>query len=143
MGNVKIKNLENPLLHPIDVAIGEKLRLIRLIANVTQTQLAEQTDLTFQQIQKYEKGLNRISGSRMWQICKVLGADISVLFEDLPPTTGDGMENKFKNIVTSQESAELLSYYYRIKSRTFARSVLNMLKEFPKIDYAAKNDEDM
>lgn len=67
--------------HHIDALVGANVRRFRLLHGMSQEQLAEQLGLTFQQVQKYEKGANRISASRLWQIAEVLGVEISAFFK--------------------------------------------------------------
>lgn len=64
----------------IDYAVGQNLKRIRIAQNMTQSELAEQVGVRFQQIQKYESSANRIAASRMVAICKALGIRVSVLF---------------------------------------------------------------
>jgi len=76
------------MAHPIDIHVGQRVRQARLLAGITQQQLAAETGVTFQQIQKYEKGLNRISASRLYQFAQVLKVNIEDFFagydEDAP-----------------------------------------------------------
>ncbi len=65
----------------IDAHIGRYLRKSRKRANLTQTELADALGITFQQVQKYERGANRISASRLWEICKVLGKTPNDFFQ--------------------------------------------------------------
>ena len=58
--------------NPVDVHVGNRIRLRRTILHITQQQMAEMLGLTFQQIQKYEKGMNRVGASRLWDISRVL-----------------------------------------------------------------------
>jgi transcriptional regulator with XRE-family HTH domain len=67
--------------HPIDRYVGQKVRVARLSKGLSQTRLGEAVGLTFQQIQKYEKGTNRISASRLYQFSEILGVDILYFFE--------------------------------------------------------------
>lgn len=69
--------------NPIDIHVGLRLRLRRQVMNLTQEQLAKLLGLTFQQVQKYEKGLNRISASRLWDIAQVLQTSTDFFFEDM------------------------------------------------------------
>ena len=73
--------------NPIDVHVGMRIRLRRQVLNLTQEQLAKLLGLTFQQIQKYEKGLNRISASRLWDIAQVLQTSIDFFYEDIDDQT--------------------------------------------------------
>ncbi|HSF91781.1 MAG TPA: helix-turn-helix transcriptional regulator [Paracoccaceae bacterium] len=68
------------MAHPIDIHVGQRVRQARLLAGITQQQLAAETGVTFQQIQKYEKGLNRISASRLYQFSEILRVNIEDFF---------------------------------------------------------------
>ena len=64
--------------------VGSRLRTRRIVVGMSQEKLGEQLGLTFQQVQKYEKGSNRISASRLWQMGRILGVPVSFFFEDAP-----------------------------------------------------------
>jgi transcriptional regulator with XRE-family HTH domain len=69
--------------HPIDVRVGEKLRSFRLQRKLSQTQMAETVGLTFQQIQKYEKGVNRVSASKLFEFAELLNVSVQSFFSGL------------------------------------------------------------
>ena len=69
--------------HPVDVHVGKRVRHRRWMVGMTQQQLAEKVGIKFQQIQKYETGMNRVSASRLWDIADALGAPVSFFFEGL------------------------------------------------------------
>ena len=71
--------------HPVDIHVGGNLREMRVTLGITQTKLGDLIGLTFQQIQKYESGANRISASRLYMIARSLDKPISAFFENLPP----------------------------------------------------------
>ena len=83
--------------HPVDVHVGSRVRQRRWMTGMTQQQLAERVGIKFQQIQKYETGMNRISASRLWDIAEALGVPVAFFFEglqhdaaaDLPPQVVD------------------------------------------------------
>ena len=68
----------------IDKHLAERMRTRRRAAEITQDHLAQQLGVTFQQIQKYESGKNRVSAARLYEICQVLGVPIASMFEDIP-----------------------------------------------------------
>ena len=70
--------------NPIDRHVGSRVRMRRMLASVSQEKLGEALGLTFQQVQKYEKGANRISASRLQNIAKILGVPVSFFFEGAP-----------------------------------------------------------
>ncbi len=96
---------------PIDVHVGGRVRLRRTLLGMNQTQLAEAFDLTFQQIQKYERGFNRISASRLYQLCHVLDVPIEYFFEELE---GRAPAPSLDDVMLKRETLELVRAYYRI-----------------------------
>jgi transcriptional regulator with XRE-family HTH domain len=72
--------------HPVDIHVGARLRLRRKLLGLSQAQLAEDLNLTFQQIQKYERGANRISASTLYALARLLQTPTAWFFEGLPPT---------------------------------------------------------
>ena len=101
--------------HPVDVHVGKRIRQRRWMNGTTQQQLAEAVGIKFQQIQKYETGMNRVSASRLWDIANVLTVPVSFFFEGLEEaavTTGQG--NVPGDVLTDKEALELLRSYYAI-----------------------------
>src|ERR671933_60590 len=78
--------------HPVDVQVGHRLRLRRAALGLSQTTLAEQVGLTFQAIQKYERGENRTSASRLYQFARILSVPVAYFFEGLPATSSAAVE---------------------------------------------------
>ncbi|SLN22781.1 helix-turn-helix domain-containing protein [Pseudooctadecabacter jejudonensis] len=101
--------------HAVDVHVGKRIRHRRWVSGTTQQQLAEQVGIKFQQIQKYETGMNRVSASRLWDIAHALNVDIAFFFEglneDSMPADLNGMPS---DIMTDKEALELLRSYYSI-----------------------------
>ncbi len=102
--------------HPVDVHVGKRIRHRRWMNGTTQQQLAEAVGIKFQQIQKYETGMNRVSASRLWDIANVLGVDVSFFFEGLEAEgSGSAGPNDLPgDILTDKEALELLRSYYAI-----------------------------
>lgn len=82
--------------HPVDVHVGKRIRHRRWMVGMTQQQLGEIVGIKFQQIQKYETGMNRVSASRLWDIAKALEVQISFFFE--------GLEDSYENVVSTDEN---------------------------------------
>ncbi len=78
--------------NPIDVHVGSRVRLRRMLLGISQEKLGERLGLTFQQVQKYEKGVNRIGASRLFDLARVLGVSIEYFYEDAPSLTGGVMD---------------------------------------------------
>lgn len=99
--------------HPVDVHVGKRIRHRRWMIGMTQQQLADGVGIKFQQIQKYETGMNRVSASRLWDIAEVLDVSISFFFEGLEgraatPTEVEG------DILADKEALQLVRSYYAI-----------------------------
>ncbi|SDE50783.1 helix-turn-helix domain-containing protein [Limimaricola pyoseonensis] len=101
--------------HPVDVHVGKRIRHRRWMNGTTQQQLAEKVGIKFQQIQKYETGMNRVSASRLWDIAHALGVPVSFFFEGMEaaePTAKTG--DMPGDVMADREALELLRSYYAI-----------------------------
>ncbi|MCV6597815.1 MAG: helix-turn-helix domain-containing protein [Mangrovicoccus sp.] len=102
--------------HPVDIHVGKKTRHRRWMVGMTQQQLAECVGIKFQQIQKYETGMNRISASRLWDIAEALEVPVSYFFDGLEqgndaPALGEAMQG---DLLSDKEALELVRAYYAI-----------------------------
>jgi transcriptional regulator with XRE-family HTH domain len=101
--------------HPVDVHVGKRIRHRRWMNGTTQQQLAEKVGIKFQQIQKYETGMNRVSASRLWDIAAALGVEISFFFDGLDAATASETSADMPgDILSDREALELLRSYYAI-----------------------------
>lgn len=98
--------------HPVDVHVGKRVRHRRWMLGMTQQQLAEKVGIKFQQIQKYETGMNRISASRLWGIAGALGVPIAFFFDGLEGQESAGTVEG--DILADKEALELVRSYYAI-----------------------------
>ena len=131
---VEVKKKPNP----IDIHVGSRVRLRRTMQGMSQEKLGEGLGITFQQIQKYEKGANRIGASRLQNISTVLGTPISFFFEDAPGSGGesadaDGMnEAKSTNYVvdflSSSEGLQLNRAFVKIENASVRRKIVDLVK---------------
>ncbi len=97
--------------HPIDVHVGSRVRLRRTLLGMSQTQLGEKLGITFQQIQKYERGVNRISASRLYRLSHILDVPVSFFFDDLD----EGASARSRgDILLKRETLEFVRAYFRI-----------------------------
>ena len=132
---------------PIDVHVGRRVKLRRTILRISQEQLAGDIGVTFQQVQKYESGHNRVSASRLYDISCVLDCPISHFFEDIDknmssdratpqPRTGAGISgsNAASNDDPMQrtETLELVRAYWRLHTGELRRNVLDLLVNMSK-----------
>ena len=131
--------------NPIDIHVGSRVRLRRMMLSMSQEKLGEHLGITFQQIQKYEKGTNRIGASRLQHIARVLTVPVAFFFEDAPATPGSeppaGMaeENSSSYVVdflSSSEGIQLNKAFIRIKDAKLRRRVIDLVRSM------AGEDED-
>ncbi len=101
--------------HPVDVHVGKRVRHRRWMVGMTQQQLAERVGIKFQQIQKYETGMNRVSASRLWEIGSALGVTVSFFFEGLGDKAADTPSDDLPgDLLADKEALELIRSYYSI-----------------------------
>jgi len=98
-------------IEPVDVLVGQRVRAYRLARRMSQTALAEKVGVTFQQVQKYEKGTNRIGSSRLKKISNVLGVGIASLFAE---EDGGDRAGEFGEILSHPDAARLLGAFSSI-----------------------------
>ncbi len=98
--------------HPVDAHVGKRIRHRRWMVGMTQQQLADKVGIKFQQIQKYETGMNRVSASRLWDVAEALGVTISFFFEGL--NEAGGTLQAGGDILADKEALELVRSYYAI-----------------------------
>ena len=95
--------------NPVDVHVGSRVKIRRNMLGLSQEKLGDYLGVTFQQIQKYEKGINRISASRMQQISEILETPVSFFFDDLPNQSANQNEAGFSDSSSSQYVVDFLS----------------------------------
>ena len=125
---------------PIDVHVGSRVRLRRRLLGMSQGRLGKALGLTFQQIQKYERGTNRISSSRLYRLSKTLDVPVPFFFEELPADVSakaerladNGQESFEQNRLAERETLELVRAYYRIKDEKARKRVLELVKAMGK-----------
>ena len=126
--------------NPIDIHVGSRVRLRRMMINMSQEKLGESLDLTFQQIQKYEKGANRIGASRLYTIAKILDVPVSFFFEDMPDSADPkvsanaGALNEpdqtpfVMDFVSSAEGLQLNTAFSKIENVETRRKIVDLVK---------------
>ncbi|MEM0937028.1 MAG: helix-turn-helix transcriptional regulator [Pseudomonadota bacterium] len=98
--------------HPVDVHVGKRVRHRRWMVGMTQQQLAQKVGIKFQQIQKYETGMNRISASRLWDIADALDVPVAFFFEGLDSRADKDAQPA--DMMADKEAMELVRSYYAI-----------------------------
>lgn len=139
-----LKSSERPPLgtpRPVDVHVGQRLRQRRTLLGLSQEKLGEAVGLTFQQIQKYERGANRIGASRLFQLGQVLDVAVSYFFEDMPgevqrtrgdyaaPASAAELEViQAGDPMARRETLELVRAYYRIEDPKVRKRIFELTK---------------
>ncbi len=121
--------------NPIDIHVGSRVRLRRTMLGMSQEKLGNALDITFQQIQKYEKGANRIGASRLQNIANVLNVPVAFFFEDAPSgtqtATGMSEENSTTYVVdflSSSEGLQLNRAFVKIQDAKVRRKIVDLVK---------------
>jgi len=120
--------------HPVDIHVGSKVRQRRTLLGLSQEKLGEAVGLTFQQIQKYERGANRIGSSRLFDLSRVLDVPVSYFFEDIPEQLGGKNEatqetnDDSSNPLAKRETLELVRAYYRIPAASVRKRLFELAK---------------
>lgn len=112
---------------PVDVHVGGRIRTRRLLVGMNQETLANKLGLTFQQVQKYEGGANRVSASRLAQIAEILEVSISHFFADLPAADAPPESSRDERM-QRPETLELIRLYYAIADQRVRAQFLDMVK---------------
>ncbi len=122
--------------NPVDIHVGKRVRLRRTLLGISQEKLGDAIGLTFQQVQKYERGANRIGSSRLFDLSRVLDVPVSFFFDDMPPEmsvsgtesiapAGDSGE---ADPLAKRETLELVRAYYRIKDTAVRKRLFDLTK---------------
>jgi len=123
--------------NPIDAQVGNRVRLRRMLIGMSQEKLGDFLGLTFQQVQKYEKGVNRIGAGRLFQVARILGVPIEYFYEgvieQLPAVSGRGLAEDpstppVMEFLSSGEGLQLSVAFMRIKDSKVRKRVLDLVK---------------
>lgn len=124
--------------HPIDAYVGKRLRFRRKMLSMSQTKLGDAVGLTFQQIQKYERGANRIGASRLFEFSQILDVPISYFFDDMPDDIKEtgishqpldkNIENAILDPLLEPDSVALVRAYGQIEDASVRKSMFNLAK---------------
>ena len=124
--------------HPVDIHVGTRVRQRRTLLGMTQTGLGDAIGLTFQQVQKYERGTNRIGAGRLYDLSRVLDVSIVYFFEDMPPEDSVSSLAKRRgrakrpprdepDHLVKRETLELVRAYYRIEDANVRKLVYQLI----------------
>jgi transcriptional regulator with XRE-family HTH domain len=124
-------------VNPIDKHVGSRVRMRRLMLNMSQTEIGDALGLTFQQVQKYEKGANRISASRLQHLCQILQVPITFFFEDVPralglpePAEAEAESPEYVNeFLSTSEGLALVRAFTRIRDPKVRRAIVALVQQ--------------
>jgi transcriptional regulator with XRE-family HTH domain len=132
--------------NPIDVHVGSRVRLQRMLLGISQEKLGERLGLTFQQVQKYEKGVNRIGASRLFDLSQVLGVPVQFFYDDAPAGEAEvGMisglaerpgDSYIFDFLNTREGLELNKAFARISDPKARRAILDLVRSLASEDPA-------
>ena len=131
--------------NPVDVHVGNRVRLRRTLLGMSKEKLGESLGLTFQQVQKYERGANRIGASRLWDLSRVLDCPVAFFFDEMDQETASAsprnlsvetpdLEPRDGDQMTKRETLELVRAYYRIKDYHIRRRIYELAKSLANSD---------
>ncbi len=140
----KAKRLPPGVSNPVDIHVGSRLRLRRTLLGLSQERLGDAVGLTFQQIQKYERGANRIGSSRLFQFSQILDVPITFFFDEMPSGMktvksqfSEGMRKHEQktpesDFLAKRETLQLVRAYYRITDPKVRKSLFELTKSLAK-----------
>ena len=128
-----VKNDNEKAPNPVDLYVGGRIRMRRRTLGVSQEKLAEDLGLTFQQVQKYERGANRVSASKLYEIARSLSTPVAFFFEGLndPTTSAPGeapQDNAVHDFLMTNEGLELASIFPKVKRTRVRRRLLELVR---------------
>ncbi len=134
--------------NPIDIHVGSRVRLRRMLLSMSQEKLGDQMGLTFQQIQKYEKGTNRIGASRLYHISQILDVPVQFFFDDAPLAANQGadgmsepkMENFLYEFISTRDGLELIRAFVSIADPKVRKRVVDLVRTLSDEDEATRED---
>lgn len=129
-------NTQDQQPHPLDVALGSHIRQRRRELGLSQERLARQVGITFQQVQKYEHGTNRVSFSRLAEIAQVLRCGVMDLVGDLDQSKASPRFSRHVTRLNEPGATELLEAYSTIQSPKQRRAILNFVRQLAGVEAA-------
>lgn len=123
----------------IDIHVGKQIRLRRTILGLSQADISEKLGLTFQQVQKYEQGTNRIGSSRLYDLSRILDVSITYFFDEMVKgVTSNSLPYASQNLrndpAAKRETLELVRAFSKIEDQSVKDSILNIINELHPID---------
>lgn len=116
------------MAHPVDTHVGKRLKLRRTLLGLSQDNIAQAVNLTFQQVQKYENGANRVSASRIYDLSRILNVPVSYFFDGLDENNKNPLPSLEEDNFSRRETLELVRAYYGIIDPQVRKKVYDLLR---------------
>ena len=123
--------------NPIDAQVGNRVRIRRMLIGMSQERLGDLLGLTFQQVQKYEKGINRIGAGRLFEIARILGVPIDFFYDGVGAPAEAEAAPPVMEFVSSGEGLQLSLAFMKIKDPKVRKRVLDLVKSLAEDEEAA------
>ena len=122
--------------NPVDVHVGNRIRTRRLLIGMSQEKLGDRLGLTFQQVQKYEKGSNRVSASRLFAMAEILGVSVQFFYDEMAgpvmaargESAAGGSGDRVMDLMTSAEGLQLNQAFVEIRSAEVRRRIIDLVR---------------
>lgn len=135
----RVANVAKKQANPIDIQVGSRVRIRRMLIGMSQEKLGDLLGLTFQQVQKYEKGVNRIGAGRLFEIARILGVPIDFFYDGVA-SSADTLASAAPPVmefVSSGEGLQLSLAFMKIKDPKVRKRVLDLVKSLADEEEAA------
>ena len=121
--------------HNVDIHVGKKIRTQRMMSGISQSELGDRIGVTFQQIQKYEKGANRVSASRLVEIANAMSIDVRSFFDEFDAQDNDNHATR-DEFVVSRQGLQLNAAFLSIRNEAVRTRILKLVQEIAQSEVA-------
>ena len=131
-----LMSMKNTQPHEVDIYVGQRIRKLRLLRKYSQDYLAKKAGVTFQQMQKYENGANRVSASKLYEVSNALGVPVSFFFDGLPSKDDEPPYNAAAQLnALTDDALKLMSLMNDIDNQNVKTKLMNLIKEIGSSGY--------
>jgi transcriptional regulator with XRE-family HTH domain len=125
------RNNASRRLDPLDVLVGKRIRTQRLVRKMSQSELGKQLGITFQQIQKYESGVNRVGAGRLQSIAKIFGMPVNVFFgeDNATQDASDATNEAMLNFLNTARAVKLVKDFARVKDPALQQAIVTLVEK--------------
>lgn len=128
MQNLNLAGRRKGQIDPVDAHVGARLRMRRTLVGMSQEQLGATVGISFQQVQKYERGINRMGASRLYQFAKILRIPVSYYFDELEGHESQNLVTTEEEKIYSRETLTLVRAYYAVPDKKQREKIMSLIK---------------